>query len=960
VFISYSHKDEEWKDKLVTHLDVLQKQGLLEIWEDRQIAGGDEWYPEIEKAIKSAHVAILMISANFLTSEFILGKEVPELLKRRQKDNLRIMPLIVKPCAWNTRPWLKRLQARPKDGKPLSGGNDFQIDSHLAAFAKEIFDLLRRVPKEPPTTPDHEPFLIPPRKIEISKLPVTSPILFGRETELETLNKAWENPQTKILSSIAWGGVGKSALVNVWLNKMEEHNYKGAELVYGWSFYSQGTKEKGQASADGFFNDAFKWFGYTGDIPKTQHEKGRLLAEIISRERTLLILDGLEPLQYPPGEMHGFLKDKTMAGFLKNLARSMNGLCIITSRCNVEDLQATEGRASLTQNLENLSEQAGMAVLRSYSLKGTDKEFIETSREFKGHALALHLVGSYLKAFCDGDIKQRRFIPKLTQDEKRGGHARRVMESYEKWFAETNKAELDVLYLLGLFDRPAVKEAVDVLKKKPAIKGLTDRLQHLSNRDWQLALNHLRELRLIARKDDHNPDTLDCHPLIREHFGEKLQQQSTTAWKQAHVRLYEYYKNLPEKNQPDTLEEMEPLFAAVMHGCLAGKHQEALDDVYWKRIRRQQQAYTVHKLGAFGADLSCLSSFFETLWDKPASGLTEADKVVILSWAGFRLRAVGRLSEAARPMKAALEVSKKDKDWKGTATDADNLSRLYLTLGDVATAHEYGAQGATFADRSGEWEEKMMNRTTHADALHQAGENKAAEELFVEAENMQKKSQSGYPYLYSLRGFQYCDLLLSMGKCPEVLERARTTLKQMQNDPKAPLLTVAVDKLTIGKASMLQAIETDSSDFTVAEDYLTQAVDGLRESGEQDELPRGLFARATLFRHQKDFPKSWTDLDEAREIAEYGQMRLHLTDYHLGACRNIREQLTVRQKDGGSPTSSYQPTAKGYQIIEDGEDLSLTKEEMQTRFKEHFKEAERLINETGYHRRDGELEELSS
>ena len=72
------------------------------------------------------------------------------------------------------------------------------------------------------------------------------------------------------------------------------------------------------------------------------------------------------------------------------------------------------------------------------------------------------------------------------------------MQSYENWFAEKNQAELDVLNLLGLFDRPAVKEAVDVLKKEPAIKGLTDRLQHLSNRDWQLTLNHLRDLRLIA------------------------------------------------------------------------------------------------------------------------------------------------------------------------------------------------------------------------------------------------------------------------------------------------------------------------------------------------------------------------------------------------------------------------------------------------------------------------------
>jgi len=156
---------------------------------------------------------------------------------------------------------------------------------------------------------------------------------------------------------------------------------------------------------------------------------------------------------------------------------------------------------------------------------------------------------------------------------------------------------------------------------------------------------------------------------------------------------------------------------------------------------------------------------------------------------------------------------------------------------------------------------------------------------------------------------------------------------------------------------MLQSFDNHSSDpstllrtgFSEAEDYLSQAVDGLRESGNQDFLPLGLFARATLCRHQKDFLKSWADLDEAREIAEYGQMRLHLTDYHLEACRLIREQLSA---------FSDQPSAKNYKIIEDGEELSLTKVEMQARFLEHFKEAERLVKETGYHRRDGEVEEL--
>jgi hypothetical protein len=137
-----------------------------------------------------------------------------------------------------------------------------------------------------------------------------------------------------------------------------------------------------------------------------------------------------------------------------------------------------------------------------------------------------------------------------------------------------------------------------------------------------------------------------------------------------------------------------------------------------------------------------------------------------------------------------------------------------------------------------------------------------------------------------------------------------------------------------------------SENFAESEKYLTQAVDGLREAGQQILLPNGLLTRAALFRHKKEFPKSWADLDEAREIAEYGQMKLHLTDYRLEAARVIRAQL----KAGGKK--------KKFAIIEDGMEKTLDKNEMEKRFKEHVAAAGKLIEETGYHRRDAELEEL--
>lgn len=82
IFISYSHLDEVWKDRVVKHLGIAQKQGLLKTWDDRKLLGGDDWFGEITNAIERGSVAVLLISVNSLTSDFILNQEVPRMLAR--------------------------------------------------------------------------------------------------------------------------------------------------------------------------------------------------------------------------------------------------------------------------------------------------------------------------------------------------------------------------------------------------------------------------------------------------------------------------------------------------------------------------------------------------------------------------------------------------------------------------------------------------------------------------------------------------------------------------------------------------------------------------------------------------------------------------------------------------------------------------------------------------------------
>jgi hypothetical protein len=142
VFISYSHKDEVLKDRLVTRFGVLQQESILDLWDDRRIGAGEDWYQKIQEAIASASVAVLLVSADFLTSKFIRNKEIPSLLERRDKEGLRIFPVIIRPCAWKQVKWLARMNFRPKDGRPIQGGGDFQVETDLAAIADEIAGII--------------------------------------------------------------------------------------------------------------------------------------------------------------------------------------------------------------------------------------------------------------------------------------------------------------------------------------------------------------------------------------------------------------------------------------------------------------------------------------------------------------------------------------------------------------------------------------------------------------------------------------------------------------------------------------------------------------------------------------------------------------------------------------------------------------------------------------------------
>lgn len=119
IFISYAHEDEPLKNELVSHLRVLERQGFLVIWHDREVLPGIPLTNEIDRHLESANLVLLLISSDFFASDYCWGKEMKRALERRQIGDALVIPVIIRDCIWQTSP-IGKLLALPEDGIPIT------------------------------------------------------------------------------------------------------------------------------------------------------------------------------------------------------------------------------------------------------------------------------------------------------------------------------------------------------------------------------------------------------------------------------------------------------------------------------------------------------------------------------------------------------------------------------------------------------------------------------------------------------------------------------------------------------------------------------------------------------------------------------------------------------------------------------------------------------------------------
>ncbi len=145
IFFCYAHEDEELLNKLKAHLRPLERQGLIDVWQDRDISAGTEWEQEIEKHLNEADIILLLVSPDFMNSEYCYGIEMKRALERHQRGDVKVIPIIVRPVYWQG--ILGNIQALPKDALPITDPYWHTLDQALHNVAEGIRKAVERLRK---------------------------------------------------------------------------------------------------------------------------------------------------------------------------------------------------------------------------------------------------------------------------------------------------------------------------------------------------------------------------------------------------------------------------------------------------------------------------------------------------------------------------------------------------------------------------------------------------------------------------------------------------------------------------------------------------------------------------------------------------------------------------------------------------------------------------------------------
>lgn len=670
----------------------------------------------------------------------------------------------------------------------------------------------------------------------------------GRKDMRDTITQWYKNPDVRIGGLIGWGGVGKSALVRKWYDELEANRIQ-PDGIFWWGFYRN-------ASLELFLNALLRYVS-GGQIEldniKGTWEKTDRIKEYIGRGAYLIILDGLETMQKSEGgDEFGKMIHRELTELLHYLADvpKAGGMCLITTRFTLKDLDDWEGRGYENRPLIELSVPDALLMLKKRGVKGSDDDMTRIINRYKGHALSLTSLAGYLVRYYGGDIKEAPDIEFVLGDKERFKDVNKLLRKYAEKMSEAERVFLNIF---SIFRQEVTEnDFAGVFRHK--IKGTKfyKLLIKMNDLDFRDMVNGLVSWRLISY--DETKKAYATHPLIKTYFESDFDQKNK---KLCHKRIYEYIGEYAQE-KADTLEEMQPLFEQVYHGCAAGLYDEVFNDVYCDKIGGQPSGYIItHKLGAWETDLSIVKTFF------PEGGLSQMplvsrkkDQSWLLNSAGMALLNTGRPKEAQELFIRKIKMQTKYEDWKNASGGYQNLADLRFRTGELEAGLESAKKALDLA-----WKAKSDDFVIYSKAYlgwiyYLLGKTEETEKNFKEADELSIKIFGHQDF--SITEDFHIDFLRKMERIDEAFELTKQNLEFCKKHN-------AVNDISRCNRC-LGAIERIKGNKEKAEEHLKDALEIARKVGMPELEIEALLERGRLNLDMGRYEDAIGDVEQVLKI----------------------------------------------------------------------------------------------
>jgi len=522
VFISYSHKDQAFREELEIHLSNLKRQNIISSWYDGNIAPGSELEPQIIDHLMSAQIILLLISADFIHSDFCYSIEMKQAIDRHNAREARVIPIVLRPTDWQGAPF-DTLKMLPTDAKAIT-----KWRRRDDAFADIVQGIRASIHELTITGKTANPSIVSytPTKVPIWNVPYQRNLLFtGREDVLKKLYDALRAGKTAALAQpqaiSGLGGIGKTQTAVEYA-----YRYRDGYTDILWV----------KAETEGSINADFVTIASLLDLPEKLEQDQHKIIEAVKRwfqEHTdwLLILDNADDIAM----VQGFIPLGSKGHVLLTTRAHATGR--IAQRIEVEKMEPDEGAIFLLRRAKLLNSDAPLETATRIE-QDTAREIVKA---MDGLPLALEQAGAYIEETeCGLQRYLRLYREQGVRLLKEHGefapdHPQPVATTWSLSFKnveQANPAAAELLRFCAFLAPDAIPEELfteSAAELGPMLEPVVSDLSSLN-----AAIRELLKYSLVHRDSETN--TLSIHRLVQEVLKDQMDEETRRQWAERTVR----------------------------------------------------------------------------------------------------------------------------------------------------------------------------------------------------------------------------------------------------------------------------------------------------------------------------------------------------------------------------------------------------------------------------------------